>query len=69
MPDLFSPLQVGSLELPNRIWMAPLNSYNAMGDEDLHQAFMAPPPTSPELRGGAGASLCRGHRRPLETRA
>jgi len=24
MPDLFSPLRVGPLEVPNRIWMAPL---------------------------------------------
>jgi len=24
MPNLFTPLQLGSLELPNRIWMAPL---------------------------------------------
>ena len=29
MPDLFTPLQVGSLELPNRIWMAPLTRCRA----------------------------------------
>ncbi|MEB3351925.1 MAG: alkene reductase [Cyanobacteriota bacterium] len=29
MPDLFSPLQVGPLELPNRIWMAPLTRCRA----------------------------------------
>jgi N-ethylmaleimide reductase len=29
MPDLFSPLRVGSLEVPNRIWMAPLTRCRA----------------------------------------
>jgi N-ethylmaleimide reductase len=29
MPDLFSPLRVGPLELPNRIWMAPLTRCRA----------------------------------------
>ena len=29
MADLFSPLRVGSLELPNRIWMAPLTRCRA----------------------------------------
>lgn len=29
MPNLFSPLQVGPLELPNRIWMAPLTRCRA----------------------------------------
>ncbi|MFM9048389.1 MAG: alkene reductase [Cyanobium sp.] len=29
MPDLFSPLRVGALELPNRIWMAPLTRCRA----------------------------------------
>lgn len=29
MADLFTPLQVGSLELPNRIWMAPLTRCRA----------------------------------------
>ena len=33
MTDLFSPLRVGSLELPNRIWMAPLTRCRA---EDGH---------------------------------
>ena len=30
MTDLFSPLRLGSLELPNRIWMAPLTRCRAM---------------------------------------
>ena len=34
MPTLFSPLAVGSLELPNRIWMAPLTRCRA---EEGHQ--------------------------------
>ncbi|MFN9646087.1 MAG: alkene reductase [Cyanobacteriota bacterium] len=29
MPDLFSPLRVGPLEVPNRIWMAPLTRCRA----------------------------------------
>jgi len=29
MPTLFSPLQIGPLELPNRIWMAPLTRCRA----------------------------------------
>jgi len=33
MPDLFSPLRVGPLEVPNRIWMAPLTRCRA---EDGH---------------------------------
>ena len=33
MPSLFSPIQVGPLELPNRIWMAPLTRCRA---EDGH---------------------------------
>jgi len=33
MADLFSPLRVGALELPNRIWMAPLTRCRA---EDGH---------------------------------
>ena len=32
MADLFSPLRVGSLELPNRIWMAPLTRCRAEED-------------------------------------
>ena len=29
MTDLFTPLRLGSLELPNRIWMAPLTRCRA----------------------------------------
>ncbi|MFN9988750.1 MAG: alkene reductase [Cyanobacteriota bacterium] len=29
MPDLFSPLRVGALEVPNRVWMAPLTRCRA----------------------------------------
>jgi N-ethylmaleimide reductase len=29
MPSLFAPLKVGSLEVPNRIWMAPLTRCRA----------------------------------------
>jgi len=29
MADLFTPLRLGSLELPNRIWMAPLTRCRA----------------------------------------
>lgn len=32
MTDLFTPLQLGSLELPNRIWMAPLTRCRAEAD-------------------------------------
>jgi N-ethylmaleimide reductase len=35
MPSLFSPLTVGPLQLPNRIWMAPLTRCRA---EDGHRA-------------------------------
>ena len=40
MADLFSPLRVGSLELPNRIWMAPLTRCRAEA-EHVPGALMA----------------------------
>ena len=40
MPDLFTPLRVGAITTPNRIFMAPLTRCRA-GDEHLANALMA----------------------------
>ena len=40
MPSLFNPLQLGSLELPNRIFMAPLTRARA-GREGVPNELMA----------------------------
>jgi len=40
MADLFSPLRLGALELPNRIWMAPLTRCRTEG-EHVPGALMA----------------------------
>ena len=40
MPDLFTPLRVGAITTPNRVFMAPLTRCRA-GDEHLANALMA----------------------------
>ncbi|MBP6808426.1 MAG: alkene reductase, partial [Chromatiaceae bacterium] len=40
MPDLFTPLRVGAITTPNRIFMAPLTRCRA-GEEHLANALMA----------------------------
>ena len=41
MPGLFDPVTVGDLELPNRIWMAPLTRCRAVGGGRVPNALMA----------------------------
>ncbi|MFN9385542.1 MAG: alkene reductase, partial [Cyanobacteriota bacterium] len=40
MTDLFTPLALGSLQLPNRVWMAPLTRCRATADH-VPTALMA----------------------------
>jgi len=42
MPTLFDPMQLGPLELPNRIWMAPLTRERA-GTERVPNALTQVP--------------------------